>query len=389
MRTSVDQNDRPPRVVQHEETSWKARPDVSPDGTRIVYSSYVGGQWQQLWLLPLNGGYPFPLTYGDFDNTEPRWSPDGKTIAFISNRDGNTALWAIDAFSGKQRRITIDRRRYLSAHSALTLQVRDEQGRALAARVSVTDARHRPYAPDDAWMFADDLLVPERQTVETRYFHSTGDSVVSAPLGGLSVTVSHGPSFEVAHVSVDLKLPKQTLSVTLKRLPGLDDLGRWWSGDLHVHMNYGGHYRDTPERLAAQAHAEDLNLVYNLVVNKEQRVPDVASFRTDVDPASDAATVILHGQEFHSSYWGHLGLLHLTDHLLLPGYTAYPFTAVASPFPDNGMVADSCAPATGAGRLRPSVRRRRRSGEGCNADERTSRGRRARAGRLLRSRRIL
>ena len=176
--------------------------------------------------------------------------------------------------------------------------------------------------------------------METRYFHSTGDSVISAPLGPLSVTVSHGPSFEVAHVSVDLRSPQQPLSVTLKRLPGVDDWGRWWSGDLHVHMNYGGHYRDTPDRLAAQAHSEDLNLVYNLVVNKEQRVPDVASFRTDVDPASDATTMVLHGQEFHSSYWGHIGLLNLTDHLLLPGYTAYPFTAVASPFPDNGMVAD-------------------------------------------------
>jgi TolB protein len=339
VRKSVDGNDRP-RVVQREETSWKVRPDVSPDGTRIVYSSYVGRQWQQLWLLPVDGGYPFPLTYGDYDNTEPRWSPDGKAIAFISNRDGNTALWAVDAFSGEQRQIKIERRRYVSAHGALTLHVRDEQGRALATRVSIADARHRPYAPDDAWMFADDLLVPEQQTVETRYFHSTGDSVISTPLGPLSVTVSHGPSFEVAHVSVDLQSPQQTLSVTLKPLPGLDDLGRWWSGDLHVHMNYGGHYRDTPDRLAAQAHSEDLNLVYNLVVNKEQRVPDVASFRTDVDPASDATTMILHGQEFHSSYWGHIGLLNLTDHLLLPGYTAYPFTAAASPFPDNGMVAD-------------------------------------------------
>ena len=339
VRKSVDGNDRP-RVVLHEETSWKARPDVSPDGTRIVYSSYVGRQWQQLWLMPVDGGYPLPLTYGDYDNTEPRWSPDGRAIAFISNRDGNTALWAVDAFSGKQRQIKIERRRYLSAHGTLTLHIRDEQGRALATRVSIVDARHRPYAPDDAWMFADDLLVPEQQTVETRYFHSTGDSVISTPLGPLSVTVSHGPSFEVAHVSVDLRSPQQTLSVTLKPLPGLDDLGRWWSGDLHVHMNYGGHYRNTPDRLAAQAHSEDLNLVYNLVVNKEQRVPDVASFRTDVDPASDATTMILHGQEFHSSYWGHIGLLNLTDHLLFPGYTAYPFTAVASPFPDNGMVAD-------------------------------------------------
>ena len=51
-------------------------------------------------------------------------------------------------------------------------------------------------------------------------------------------------------------------------------------------MNYGGHYRDTPERLATQAQAEDLNVVYNLIVNKEERVPDVGYFRASPDPAT-------------------------------------------------------------------------------------------------------
>ena len=58
------------------------------------------------------------------------------------------------------------------------------------------------------------------------------------------------------------------------------------SADLHVHMNYGGHYRNTPENLARQARAEDLDVVYNLIVNKEERVPDIAYFRPDPDPAS-------------------------------------------------------------------------------------------------------
>ncbi len=40
----------------------------------------------------------------------------------------------------------------------------------------------------------------------------------------------------------------------------------WKSGDLHVHMNYGGAYRNTPSRLAFQARAEDLDVVENLIV---------------------------------------------------------------------------------------------------------------------------
>ena len=331
-----------PRLLQREETSWHARPDVSPDGARIVYSSYLGRQWQQLWLMPVDGGHPFPLTYGDYDNTNPVWSPDGRTIAFISNRAGNTALWLIDAVSGEERAMRITERRYLRPRRDLTLQVVDESGAILPARVSVTDSRHRAYAPDDAWVHADDLLVKERQPIETRYFHTRGRSRISVPLDRLAITVSHGPAYEIAHLEEDARAAgwTGTRTVTLKRLPAPPGSGDWWSGDLHVHMNYGGLYRNTPFRLADQGRAEDLNLIYNLVVNKEQRFPDIASFRVDPDPASTDRLLILHGQEFHTSYWGHLSILNLTQHLLLPGYAAYPFTAAASPYPHNAAVAD-------------------------------------------------
>jgi TolB protein len=331
-----------PRLVQHEETSWHARPDISPDGTRIVYSSYLGRTWQQLWLLPVDGGSPFPITYGDYDNTNPRWSPDGRTIAFISNRAGNTALWLIDAISGEQRPLPAVERRYLRPHRELNLEVLDEAGGALPARISVTDSRLRSYAPDEAWVHADDLMVRERQAIETRYFHSPGRSVISVPLDRLAITVSHGPAYEIAHLEEDARIAgwSGARTVTLKRLSTPLDSGEWWSGDLHVHMNYGGLYRNTPVHLAEQGRAEDLNLIYNLVVNKEQRFPDITSFRPDPDPTSTERLLILHGQEFHTSYWGHLSILNLTQHLLLPGYAAYPFTAAASPYPHNAAVAD-------------------------------------------------
>ena len=331
-----------PRLVQHEETSWHARPDISPDGARIVYSSYLGRVWQQLWLLPVDGGYPFPLTYGDYDNTNPRWSPDGRTIAFISNRSGNTALWLVDAISGQERPLQIAERRYLQPHRELNVQVIDEAGKSIPARISITDSRQRAYAADEAWIHADDLMVRERQAIETRYFHSPGRSRIVVPLDRLAITVSHGPAYEVAHLEEDPRIAgwSGTRTVTLARLSTPHDSGEWWSGDLHVHMNYGGLYHNTPRHLAEQGQAEDLNLIYNLVVNKEQRFPDIASFRPDPDPASTERLLILHGQEFHTSYWGHLAILNLAQHLLLPGYAAYPFTAAASPYPHNAAVAD-------------------------------------------------
>ena len=49
------------REIHYEETNWNARPDFSPDGSRMVYSSYLGGQWHNLWMMPANGGDAFPL----------------------------------------------------------------------------------------------------------------------------------------------------------------------------------------------------------------------------------------------------------------------------------------------------------------------------------------
>ena len=94
------------REIHYEETNWKARPEFSPDGKRIVYASYLGQSWHQLWTIPAQGGDAFPLSYGDFDNVNPRWSPDGKHIAFISNRGGN--IFALDRRRSRRRSVAVD-----------------------------------------------------------------------------------------------------------------------------------------------------------------------------------------------------------------------------------------------------------------------------------------
>ncbi|MFZ8412279.1 hypothetical protein ACO1MD_14220, partial [Staphylococcus aureus] len=78
----------------------------------------------------------------------------------------------------------------------------------------------------------------------------------------------------------------------------------------------------------------------NLIVNKEQRIPDIAYFSTKPDPASTPAVLLTHAQEFHTSYWGHLGLLGLKDHFLIPDYAGYSNTTSASIYPTNGAIAD-------------------------------------------------
>jgi TolB protein len=329
------------RELRYEETTWKARPDWSPDGARVVYSSYLGRQWHQLWLMTSEGGDPFPLTYGEFDVTAPRWSRDGTRIACVSNEGGNTSLWVIDVLGGRKQPVEATERHYREPVGTLRVITVDRAGRPLSARISVARADGRAYAPDGAWRHADEAFDRSERGFEYGYFHSGGTAELTVPGGELfRVEVWRGPEYRVSRADVTVPAGGRVAHrVVLERLDDLPAKG-WWSGDLHVHMNYGGAYRNTPRHLAFQARAEDLHVVLNLIVNKEQRVPDIAYFRVDADPASGPGFVLMHAQEFHTSVWGHLGLLGLRDHYLIPDYVGYPNTAAASLAPTNAAVAD-------------------------------------------------
>ncbi len=331
-----------PREIHYEETAWKSRPAFSPDGKRIVYASYLGQAWHQLWVIPAQGGDPFPLSYGDFDNVNPRWSPDGSKIAFISNRAGNTSLWLQDVPGGAQRPLEPKDRRFLQKMGRLKIIVTDEAGNRTAARVSVADANGRAYAPRDAWMHADDSFDRHEAPFEAHYFHVSGENEIEVPAGPVSIDGMKGFEYKLSHQTIDVRenaTTKATIQLQPLDLPR-ESGSRWVGGDVHVHMNYGGAYRNTPSHLVFQAAAENLPIVQDLVVNKEQRIPDLSYFRTAPDPASTAANLLLHGQEFHTSYWGHLGLLHLTRNFLIPDYAAYANTAAASLYPTNAAIAD-------------------------------------------------
>jgi Tol biopolymer transport system component len=327
--------------LHYEETNWRTRPDFSPDGHRIVYSSYLGRNWLQLWLMPADGGVAFPLTYGDWDNTAPRWSPDGHRIAFISNRHGDTELDVLRVPGAVLTVVKATELRRLRPYGTLQVTVRDEHGSVVPARVSVIDDAGRFYGPEHAWIHRADFDRDEHP-FEAKYFHSSGVASVAVPAGTVRVDIVRGFEHRPEHRSVQVgSTGTAEVAATLRGGPWLDGTSRRWvSGDVHVHMNYGGNYRNTPEHLVLQASAEDLSIVQNLIVNKEQRIPDIAYSGRQLDPASTAETLIVHGQEFHTSYWGHLGLLNIRDHVLLPGYAGYPNTAAASLYPTNADVAD-------------------------------------------------
>ncbi len=75
----------------------------SPDGKTIAFISNMSGR-NNLWLVPAEGGFPVQLTVSDQRQTNPAWSPDGKWIAFQSDYDGDEQ-WDIFLVSPKSGKV--------------------------------------------------------------------------------------------------------------------------------------------------------------------------------------------------------------------------------------------------------------------------------------------
>jgi len=62
---------------------------ISPDGKRVVVSQFNAGNKDDLWIYDVAHGIPTRFTFDPNNNREPAWSPDGNTIFFQSNRQGD------------------------------------------------------------------------------------------------------------------------------------------------------------------------------------------------------------------------------------------------------------------------------------------------------------
>jgi TolB protein len=331
--------------IHYEETNWKARPDFSPDGSRMVYSSYLGGQWHNLWLMPARGGDAFPISYADWDQTGVRWSPDGKFVAYISNFTGSTAVEIQGIPGGEIKQVTgfeAKELKFLKPVGTVRVFVETEKGEATSARVSLIDSTGRFCWQSGAAVYADDGYDRSESAFERHYVHLDIGDDFEVPAGEAVLEVSKGLEFQPERQTVRVMAGEtKEIRVRLHRIKApWAARESWISSDLHVHMNYGGTYRNDLNALLHQGQAEDVRLIHQLTVNKEQRIPDIDNSRAEGSLLRSKDVQIVQGQEFHTSYWGHRGILGLKDHLLLPGYAGYPNTAAASLYPMNADVYD-------------------------------------------------
>jgi TolB protein len=107
MRTDAPEgpNNRPVKLTDNA-TYSDSQPDWSPDGSRIVYSSSRGGNWEDIFVMRADGSGKKNLTRNPARDQHPVFSPDGRWVAFDSNRVGDYEIWKMKADGTRPTKLT-------------------------------------------------------------------------------------------------------------------------------------------------------------------------------------------------------------------------------------------------------------------------------------------
>ena len=87
--------------------------EISPDGRHVVFclqrvDRATEKKYSNLWVIPTRGGRPRQFTYGDHADSQPKWSPDGRMIGFLSDRkdEKQPQIYVIPFEGGEARQVT-------------------------------------------------------------------------------------------------------------------------------------------------------------------------------------------------------------------------------------------------------------------------------------------
>ncbi|WP_371069011.1 prolyl oligopeptidase family serine peptidase [Sediminibacillus sp. JSM 1682029] len=90
--------------------SFLSDPQLSPNGNWVVYAIRTISEEKKyqsnLYIVNLTTNETIPFTHGDSMDYQPRWSPDGQTIVFTSNRSGKQQVWKISFRGGEAEQLT-------------------------------------------------------------------------------------------------------------------------------------------------------------------------------------------------------------------------------------------------------------------------------------------
>ncbi|MCH8936000.1 MAG: CehA/McbA family metallohydrolase [Gemmatimonadetes bacterium] len=329
------------------ETNYQAQPVVAPHGGVIAYITDASGN-NDMYVVPsrrsARGIQPVRLTHSGSDEYFPAWSPDGEQLVYA--RNGGTpdqertvdagmgfSLYIVTRGGGEPRRVRIEDYAWTEPTGKVRVSVTDANGELLPSRIYLQGADGRGYFPDGSF--------PRVVSVtDDYYFHTDGSFSLTMPVGEAALEVWRGFEYEPVFRTVDVRAGEwTTVEVELSRWIDMAADG-WYSGDNHIHPNYGGHYRITPADLRNKARAEDLNVANAMIANYfgNSRVEDLEHFLGHPHPhTGDPRTVVYYNEEYRPNFFAHLSLLNLTK-LITPFYIGYQGTALHALYPDNAKV---------------------------------------------------
>jgi dipeptidyl aminopeptidase/acylaminoacyl peptidase len=148
-------------------------PQVSPDGKWVAYTvSTVDREDDKvvtnIWMVSWDGAEDVRLTYGTESESSPRWSPDGKYLAFVSSRPGKTKgsqVWLLDRRGGEARQLThikdfsISHYAWSPDATRLVLVLRKKDEPEEDSKKASADAKEKPPKPViiDRYHFKEDV----------------------------------------------------------------------------------------------------------------------------------------------------------------------------------------------------------------------------------------
>jgi dipeptidyl aminopeptidase/acylaminoacyl peptidase len=139
------------------ELAWLEEVRLSPDGAQLAYvlvsvDRQANTYRRAIYVVAAAGGQPRRFTQGKKQDRQPRWSPDGRRLAFVSTRDDERGqLYVIESDGGEARQVS-------SLPNGASDPAWSPDGRTLACLSPVSeeerrreDAGEQPPAPADAW----------------------------------------------------------------------------------------------------------------------------------------------------------------------------------------------------------------------------------------------
>jgi TolB protein len=137
------------RPAQGTESIHNQSPAISPDGTKIAFSSSRGGRagYFDIWVVNRDGTNPRNLTADTADSSEgaPTWSPAGNQIAYTSDKPGSNQIYLMNADGTGRRRLTFEQqadRPTWSAKNFIAYTLRQPAGHDIAM-LSLTESAPR------------------------------------------------------------------------------------------------------------------------------------------------------------------------------------------------------------------------------------------------------